>query len=202
MKSYSFLSVASGSILVFKLTFIVISVIFSQYPNSFVELEVSSAEQSANKIHDTKLSPSFSKILTEKGFRSRNSPQDAFRIKNNVHESAHRLSHKQLEAPLARKIHSKEKKIYHTYPHILATSGLDDDDRAANSTEKIEARPLSWDKSWWSFGAWLLWFLSCVTPTILIFVLNGMTQASSITIDLVIMHQDIPSGSAFLIHQD
>ena len=46
----------------------------------------------------------------------------------------------------------------------------------ASADSEVQLKPLSWDKSWWSPGAWILWSLSCVAPTILIFILNGLTQ--------------------------
>ncbi len=62
-----------------------------------------------------------------------------------------------------------------------ATLGLEANDGADVPKEveqEVKLQPLSWDKSWWSGGAWLLWLLSCVGPTALIFVLNGLTQVS------------------------
>ena len=50
--------------------------------------------------------------------------------------------------------------------------------RNVTNVQNLHLHPLSWDKSWWTWEAWLLWTLSCVTPTSLIFVLNGMTQVT------------------------
>jgi len=55
-------------------------------------------------------------------------------------------------------------------------------DKVLGPKDKERAkRPLSWDKSWWSGHAWFLWAISGPTLTVLIFVLNSLTQVSLIT---------------------
>mmetsp|Transcript_78973 Transcript_78973/g.211978 ORF Transcript_78973/g.211978 Transcript_78973/m.211978 type:complete len:169 (-) Transcript_78973:267-773(-) len=55
-------------------------------------------------------------------------------------------------------------------PLSMKTEGAEKD------AQKIERQPLTWNKSWWSGSAWVLWIFSTITPTLLIFVLNAMTQ--------------------------
>jgi hypothetical protein len=60
----------------------------------------------------------------------------------------------------------------------MGLSAANSGESASSAKEGVSVplHPLSWDKSWWTPSAWLLWVLSNVLPTCLIFVLNGMTQ--------------------------
>ena len=78
----------------------------------------------------------------------------------------------------AERVHSKDKDE-HNRLQAAILSADDLEGRNVTNVQNLHLHPLSWDKSWWTWEAWLLWTLSCVTPTSLIFVLNGMTQVTN-----------------------
>uniref|UniRef100_A0A7S0MMU9 Uncharacterized protein n=1 Tax=Cryptomonas curvata TaxID=233186 RepID=A0A7S0MMU9_9CRYP len=175
---------ASACILGFKLTLLALAIVSVQNVHRIMEQSQSQSPRAeiTQRSHPLYAAEELVKHAPESSHRVL--PSLASDLRGNGladkadRQPSHELSH------VSHTVSKREGKNKHDSPlkanaikaNTLAAEDADSDEETPAAPPKIAARPLSWDKSWWSLGAWILWFLSCVTPTVLIFVLNGLTQ--------------------------
>jgi hypothetical protein len=174
-------SAAPACILGFKLTLLAVSLIGFQLRDTNIELEESRAKTASATTKPIAGLHSVGPQYVDREL----SPADFKHLSGHGRRASHTVVPDGDE-------HSRQKAA------ILSSSEEEQEEKPSSEKNPHE-HPLSWDKSWWTFGAWLLWILSCVTPTVLIFVLNGMTQASFESERCLLLHRCLDDEFQFKI---